>query len=534
MFTEITRKVGIDFVHEAGTEGKYELPEIMGAGAAFLDVEGDGDLDVYLVQSGPLLESEARDRPANRLFRQNDDGSFTDVTVGSGLGDRGYGTGVAVGDIDNDGLVDVYVGNYGPDALYRNDGGGKFTDVTRRAGISVPTWTSSMVFCDYDGDGFLDLYVTSYVSHVAKKACVRADGAPDYCSPQSFAYDADSLYHNNGDGSFTDVSRSSGIGRIDAPGLGVVCSDLTGDGLVDFYVANDGEANQLWESQGDGKFADAAILLGVALNAMGQAEASMGVALGDVEGDGDRDLFMTHLENQTNTLYLNDGNFGFEEVTSARGLGAPSVKFTGFGTAFFDFDHDGDLDIVVVNGRVAWAEPLPGGGGEEYWSPYAEPNFLVENDGRGKFTDASEPTGAFGRLVEVSRGLALGDIDGDGDLDLLMTHTAGPARLFRNDADKAGSWLFVRTVEGKRDAQGAVVTLRAGGKRYTRTADPAYSYLSSNDPRAHFAVVGAERFEEILVRWPDGSKESFPGGALNRVLVVEKGTGKEAQVGMRK
>jgi hypothetical protein len=320
------------------------------------------------------------------------------------------------------------------------------------------------------------------------------------------------------------VSKLSGIGEHRAPGLGVLCSDLTGDGLLDFYVANDGEANLLWENQGDGKFVDSAIIMGAALNAFGRPEASMGVVSGDVDGDGDLDLFMTHLGNETNTLYLNDGEFGFEDASAPRAVGAPSLKYTGFGTAFFDFDHDGDLDIIGVNGRVAWGEPLPGARLGEYWNPFAEPNFLLANDGSGRFRDITGETGSFGSELEVSRALALGDVDGDGDLDVLITNTDGPARLYRNDGATEGDWLIVRALEGKRDAHGAIVTAVVGDKRYVRVADPTYSYFSSGDPRAHFGIPEG-KLDGVIVRWPDGEREEFPGGALDRVLVVEKGAG---------
>ena len=527
-FREVTEEVGLDFIHDPGTEGRFWAPEVMGSGGAFLDYDGDGDLDIYLVQGGPLPESKNEKRLPNRLYRQNDDGTFTDVTSSSGLGDTGYGTGLAVGDIDNDGLVDVYLANYGPDALYHNEGGGTFTNATKSAGISDDTWSASAAFCDYDADGYLDLYVARYVKHNVTKACVAADGSSDYCSPQSFPYERDTLYHNDGDGTFTDVTRRAGIYGVEAPGLGIICADFTGDGVLDFYIANDGEANQLWENVGGGKFEDQAFLMGAALNGMGRPEASMGIALGDADTDGDLDLFMTHLVNQTNTLYLNDGAFGFEDASAARGLGAPSLKYTGFGTAFFDFDHDGDLDIAIVNGRVDRNPPLPGAKLGEYWNVYAEPNFLLENDGKGKFTDISDKGGDFTSLVEISRGLVMGDIDEDGDLDVMVTNTAGRSRLFLNDAPKLGKWLIVRAFDPalERDAHGAVVTVHAGGKSYVRVADPCYSYLSSNAPVAHFGVADADEADSIHVRWPDGSEETFPGGPLDRRVTVEKGAGK--------
>jgi len=528
IFTEITQQVGLNFVHDPGMEGKYWAPEVMGSGGAFLDYDDDGDLDIYLIQAGPLPESKSKNRLPDRLYRQNPDGTFTDVTAESGLGDTGYGTGVAVGDIDNDGRVDVYVGNYGPDGLYHNDGGGKFSNVTARAGITENGWTASAAFCDYDRDGFLDLYVTHYVKFDPTKVCVKGDGAPDYCSPQSLPYDSDVLYHNNGDGTFNDVSRQAGLTRVKLPGLGVVCWDFTGDGLPDFFVANDGEANNLWVNQGGGKFQDEAFLRGAALSGMGRPQANMGIALGDIETDGDLDVYITHLINEGNVLYVNDGKGGFEDRTAPAGLLTPSLPWTGFGTAFIDYDHDGDLDLAVVNGAVDRRKSVPAARMSPYWNQYAEPRQLFQNDGKGRFNDISKLAGSFGSQIEIGRGLIVGDVDRDGDLDLLVSNTAGPARLFRNDAPKVGSWLMVRAWDAKhkRDAHGAIVTVLAGGKKYVRVADPAFSYLSSNDPRAHFGIAGANRADSIIVRWPDGNEEVFPGVALNQSLVLKKGQGK--------
>ncbi|HEX9724554.1 MAG TPA: CRTAC1 family protein [Vicinamibacteria bacterium] len=527
IFTEITRESGIDFVHDPGTEGKYMAPEVMGSGGAFFDYDNDGDLDIYLVQAGPLPESK-KPRPPDRLYRQDANGKFTEVTAGSGLGDTGYGTGVAVGDIDNNGFVDVFVTNYGSNTLYRNQGNGKFTNITANAGIQGNHWSASSAFCDYDADGFLDLYVTNYVKFDPTKVCVKGDGAPDYCSPQSLPYETDILYHNNGNGTFTDVTRQAGISAERLPGLGVVCSDLTGDGRVDIYVANDGEPNNLWVNQGNGKFEDYAFLMGAAVSAMGRPQASMGIALGDIDSDSDLDLFFTHLINDYNTLYVNDGKYGFEDQSAAAGLVAPSLSFTGFGTAFLDYEHDGDLDIVVVNGAVDRHKPYPGAAMSDYWNRYAEPKHLYQNDGKARFTEISKQVGSFATDIDLSRGLAVGDVDRDGDLDLLVVNTAGPARLYRNDARKVGSWLLVRAWDDKRkrDAHSAVVTVTASGKKYVRVADPGFSYLSSNDPRAHFGIPGASRADGVTVRWPDGVEEAFPGVALNQSIVLKKGGGK--------
>jgi len=281
-------------------------------------------------------------------------------------------------------------------------------------------------------------------------------------------------------------------------------------------------------NQGSGKFEDHAFLMGAAVSGMGRPQASMGIALGDIDSDSDLDLFLTHLINDYNTLYVNDGKYGFEDQSAAAGLVAPSLSFTGFGTAFLDYEHDGDLDIVVVNGAVDRHKPYPGATMSAYWNRYAEPKHLYQNDGKARFTEISKQVGSFATDIDLSRGLAVGDVDRDGDLDLLVVNTAGPARLYRNDARKAGSWLLVRAWDEKRnrDAHGAVVTITASGKKYVRVADPGFSYLSSNDPRAHFGIPGASRAEGVRVRWPDGVEEAFPGVALNQSIVLKKGEGK--------
>ncbi|HXV65568.1 MAG TPA: CRTAC1 family protein, partial [Vicinamibacteria bacterium] len=465
----------------------------------------------------------------NRLFRQGSDGRFEDVTEEAGVGDTGYGMGVAVGDIDNDGLVDLYVTNYGPDVLYKNEGNGRFRNVTAEWGIGGDFWSASATFCDYDADGTLDLYVTHYVSYDPDKGCTHADGSIDYCSPQVFPGTSDVLYRNDRGRGFVDVSAEAGLRSVRSPGLGVICADLSGDGKLDFYVANDGEANQFWVNQGDGTFTDDALLLGVALGGDGQPEAGMGITVGDVDSDGDLDLFVTHIINQTNTLYLNQGALGYDDGTMKSGLAAPSLAMTGFGTGFLDFDHDGDLDLAVVNGRVQRHPPLGAARMSAYWNAYAEPNQLLENRGRGDFVDVSADAGDFGTPVEISRGLALGDVDEDGDLDLLVMNTAAKARLYRNDTVKKGDWLLVRAIEkeSKRDAHGARVTVTAGGKSTVRIATPAYSYLSSNDPRVHFGIPRGASVERIEIVWPGGIKERFGGVPTNQVVVLERGSGIE-------
>ncbi|MFQ5415009.1 MAG: FG-GAP repeat domain-containing protein, partial [Phycisphaerae bacterium] len=350
-FTDIAQAARLVFAHDAGVDGTYYLPEHLASGAALLDYDGDGDLDIYVI-NGADHAHRSDTPPVNRLFRREPDGTYLDRTAESGLGDPGYGMGVAVGDYDNDGFVDVYITNYGPDKLYRNSGDGTFTDVTAQAGIANARWSCSASFVDYDLDGFLDIYVGNYLYYPKPKPCTDGAGRPEYCGPQTCPPEPDVLFHNNGDGTFHDVSEPSGIASVRDRALGVVCDDFNGDDWPDIFVANDGGPNFLWINNRDGTFVQSSLLAGVAVNRFGAAEASMGVTVGDVDGDGDLDLFMTHLVHETNTLYRNVGAAGFQDVSAACGLGVSSLKYTGFGTAFFDFDHDGLLDLAVVNGRV--------------------------------------------------------------------------------------------------------------------------------------------------------------------------------------
>jgi len=344
---------------------------------------------------------------------------------------------------------------------------------------------------------------------------------------------ADVLYHNNGDGTFTDVSASSGIGTIRGRGLGLICEDFNDDGWPDIYVTNDGDANFLWLNNGDGTFTESATITGAAFNAFGEPEASMGVTAGDLDDDGDLDLFMTHLWRESNTMYRNDGDAGFMDVTGASGLGTPSMRFTGFGAAFVDLDHDSDLDLVVANGRVKRGVLYDGADPQSPLRDYAEPNLLFRNDGQARFSEAGHLAGALGQRIGVSRGLAVGDIDNDGDLDVLITNCDGPARLFRNDAPKQGHWLIVRAVDPalRRDAYGARVVVTVGGRRIHRTINPGYSYASSCDPRAHFGLGSADRVDEIMIRWPDGLTERFDGVSADRLVTLKRTFGKAAATG---
>ncbi|MDZ7362789.1 MAG: CRTAC1 family protein [candidate division KSB1 bacterium] len=530
-FTEITEQARLNFVHDAGVDGSYFMPEIIGAGAAFLDYDQDGDLDIYLINSGSHRNNKgSNDQTAkNRLFRQESNGVFADVTATSGLGDTGYGMGVACGDVDNDGDVDVYVTNYGPDALYRNNGDGTFMNISQAAGIANPRWGSSAIFLDYNRDGFLDIYVANYLAYDPSHLCMDRAGRPEYCGPEVFSGVPDVLYRNNGDGTFTDVSVQSGIAQGRLKGLGVLSFDYNGDHYPDIYVANDGEPNHLWINQRNGTFQDQALKLGAAVNSLGRPEAGMGLALGDVDNDDDFDLFVTHLRFESNTLYRNAGAHGFQDDSAPSGLAGPTVPYTGFGAGFLDYDHDGDLDLAVVNGRIARGPLLTNNDPPGYWDAYAEPNMLFENEGGGIFREVGNQAPAFCGRIENSRGLAFGDVDNDGDIDLLVTNDGGRARLYRNDVKNKGHWLLIRAIDPKlnRDAIGAQVTVVVGNQKISRLMAPGYSFLCSNDPRSHFGLGSASAVDHIIVQWPDGQNEIFPGVAADQIMTLQKGQTRE-------
>jgi len=546
---DATEAWNVHFTHDTGAGGELLFPEMMGGGVAVFDADEDGDLDLYFISGGTGLKGPPDpDGPVNRFFRQGDDGRFADATAGSGLGDPGYGTGVAVGDFDNDGHQDVFVANIGADRLFRGRGDGTFEDVTRAAGIPGggrpdldpdTHWSSSAAFCDVDRDGHLDLYVVGYVLFDRGVECTDKAGRREYCGPDSFEDRVDTLLHNRGDGTFRDITAAAGLDVVTGAGLGVVCEDFDDDGWVDIYVANDGDPNQLWINQGDRTFIDDALIMGSSVNASGLYEAGMGVVAADFDNDADFDLFLTHLRDETNTFYRNLGaGVGFEDQTTQAGLAAASTPYTGFGTAPLDVDLDGDLDLVIVNGRVTRGDPLtdilPGP-----WNDYAEPNLVYRNDlhdGDGRFHLLDREVRPFVEPIEVGRGLATGDLDGDGDLDLAVSNIESPARLYRAEPPP-GRWLLVDAYDPRlrRRALGARVRVEAEGRSQVRTIQGAMSYLSNCDPRAHFGFgpgpgagpgeAGGGRVDEIVVRWPDGLEERFPGAAMNQAIVLRRGEG---------
>lgn len=528
---DVTDAWNVAFTHDSGGSGELVFPEMMGGGIAIFDADGDRDLDLYFVSGAPELGR----RPSsvvNRLFLRGEDGRYIDSTSGSGLDDSGYGTGVAIADFDNDGHEDVFVANVGPDRLFRGRGDGTFEDVTEQAGIpatgrAVDDWSSSAAFCDVDRDGHLDLYVVRYVVFDPEIRCTDSAGRREYCGPDSFEDRTDVLLRNLGNGTFVDVSAAAGIDDITGAGLGVVCQDLDEDGWVDIYVANDGDPNQLWINQGDGTFLDEALIMGASVNAAGLDEAGMGVVAADFDNDADLDLFVTHLRDETNTYYRNLGSgLGFEDQTTRVGLAAASTPFTGFGTVPLDLDLDGDLDLLVANGRVLRGVPLtdrlPGP-----WNPYAEPNLAYLNEGPG-FRRIESEVRAFVEPVEVSRSLAVGDLDGDGALDVVVGSIESRARVYRG-TPPPGHWLLVDAIDPElgRRALGAQVVVNVEGsqRRQVRTIQGAMSYLSSSDPRAHFGFEPNVSKVSVSVRWPDGTEERWNELAVDRAIVLRRGEG---------
>lgn len=548
-FTDVTEEAGIRFAQHPGPLGTYYLPEIMGSGCALLDYDNDGDLDVLLLHPmrTPVDASRSVETATNRLYRQEPDGTYVDVTGETGLGESGSGVACAVGDIDNDGHDDLYFANIGRDRLFRNRGDGRFEDVTDLVGLNDDDWTTGAAFLDYDRDGWLDLFAVNYVRdplYGLALACNYGDDRITYCGPLRFLPAGDRLLHNGGATAdqpvprFHDVTAVAGLSESAAAGLSLFCCDMNGDGWDDVYVANDECPNQLWINQHDGTFVDEAVFRGCALDKEGKVQAGMGLAFGDIDRNGATDIISTHLFRESSTLYQNLGNGMFVDASRLFGLRNATYFHTSWGSAMIDVDHDGDLDFVCVNGFV---RPFQFRGLEPshqpearrdviedraaYWEGYRDKNQLLKNIGDGFLQDVSELVGDFSATPGNARGLAHGDMDNDGDIDLLVTYVGSSARLYRNDVPKQGHWLQVRAEDAgvARHAIGALITVTANGRSWQRTVTRSGSYLSSNDPRVHFGVGSASTYERIVVRWPDGFEETFAGGATDRSIVLKRG-----------
>jgi hypothetical protein len=521
-FEEVASLRGLPFTYLSGHTDRHYLPEIMGGGAGLFDMDNDGDLDVYLVQAGDLLNPSGN-RPGNRLFRNRGDGFFDDVTKGSGADVRGYGMGVTAGDYDNDGDSDLYVTNLGPNVLLRNDGGGRFTDVTAVAGVGDPRWSASSAFFDYDADGDLDLYVANYInwSAAGELDCYSLTGVRDYCAPKNYnAPNPDTLYRNEGGGVFIDVSVQAGLGAAFGNGLGVAPGDFDGDGRLDIFVANDGMPNQLWLNRAQGRFEDVALIMGVAVDLDGKAKAGMGVHATDVDDDGDLDLLVVNLDGESDSFYRNNREY-FSDDTAAVGLRTASRPFTRFGMALLDLDNDGRLDLYEANGRVGRQSELYSA------DPFAEPSLVLRGTPSGRFQEVTPRGGTRAPLVATSRAAAFGDLDNDGGLDIVVVNRDAPAYLLRNVVRARGHWIMFRVVdEHGRDALGATVTLSAGQRRVWRDVMSAYSYLASNDPRVHVGLGSDTRVADVKVRWVDGQVESFGEFEADRIIVLRRGAGR--------
>ena len=535
VFDDVAEKTGIDFLHFLGATGDYYFPEIAGSGVALFDYDNDGDLDIYAIQ-GAMLEAgkaaaesiipPANKVPSNQLYRNdlipNGTLHFTNVTTESGLGDTGYGMGVAVGDTDNDGDPDVFASNFGRNRFYVNNGDGTFSEAPDAISVKEERWTTSASFFDFDKDGDLDLFATNYVGFTLENniECSGTKGQREYCGPTIYPPTTDQLWRNEGNNHFVEISEESGISAAAGNGLGTSATDFDADGDIDIYVANDLQANRLWLQDPDGRFTDTALMSGAAYNGRGVPEASMGVTAGDFDGDGDEDLFMTHLAAQTNTLYLNeDGNF--TDYTDMANLGSSSLNLTGFGTAWLDYDNDGLLDLFIANGAVLKlsnenVDPM---------FPFGQINQLLHNeDGRFQTVDGS----AVMDLAETSRGAGFGDIDNDGDIDVVVSNGNGPMRLLLNKIGQSQNWLRVKLVgvTSNRDGAGARVILeRIDGTRVWRRAHTDGSYLSASDIRVHFGLGGDTAIKAVAVIWPSGKSEQWSSIEPNQELILVEGQG---------
>ena len=524
-FSEEAAGRGIDFTHHSGFDGRPMMPEMIGGGAALADVDGDSDLDLYLVQSGRVDRTLPAEESQNHLYLNRGDGYFDRVEDAAGAGDRGYGMGVAAGDYDNDGDIDLYVTNLGSNVLFQNDGAGQFTDVTAQAGVGDPGWSTAATFLDLDADADLDLFVVNYINWAPEieQDCYGKAFVATYCGPTAYDVPAmDRLYRNNGDGTFTDITHDAGINVAFGNGLGVVGADFNDDGLTDVFVANDAMVNQLWLNLGDLRFEESCLLWSCAMDSDGIEKAGMGVASADVDNDGDSDLLVVNLHGQSDSFFRNEGTY-FADATRLAGLGTPSMRYTRFGVTLADFDNDGSLDLYEANGNVGLTEPVEDGDG------YAEPNVLYRSEideGNIQFEEIKPQGGVSPPLIHTSRALAVGDVDEDGGLDLVVVNRDAPAYLLVNRATR-GNWVRFRVLTASgRDAHGATVSATVNTARMRRDVQPSASYLASSDPRVHFGLGSETETRDVVVRWPGGEEEAFGDFGEGATYELLQGSGK--------
>ena len=528
-FVDVAEASGITFNHVNGESGRLYYLETMGSGAAFFDYDNDGDLDLYIVNSAPLPGFVTAMSPTNVLYRNDGDSGFTDVTAEAGVGHLGYGMGCGTADYDNDGDPDLYVTNFGVNVLYRNNADGTFTDVTVYAGVGdSDRWSSSCAFVDYDQDGNLDLYVVNYLDYdiVEDGEWYDTNGRRIYSNPRVYKGVSDTLYRNRGDGTFTDVTQRVGVYNDTGKGLGVTCGDYDNDGRIDIYVANDTTPNFLYRNMGDGTFMDLGVIAGVAYNEDGVAEGGMGVDFGDYNNDGFLDIFVTNFSRETNTLYRNNSNGIFTDVTYIAHLGDPSFLKLGFGTKFFDADNDSDLDLFVANGHVysiveSQSDTLE----------YAQTDQLFLNMKESSFLDVSEGSGTYFSMKRVSRGAAFGDYDNDGDTDIFVVNLNQEAVLLRNDGGNRNNWLKIETVgvKSNRDGIGARIEVVTRSRTQIREVQAGSSYLSGHDLRLIFGLGAEAEAKEVTITWPSGLEQTLADVEANQFLIITEGAGAQMQ-----
>jgi hypothetical protein len=538
VFTDVTKEAGLDkFHHRSGTPEKATILETPGSGVALLDYDNDGWLDIYLLNGSTFAALKGQEpAPRAMLFHNNHDGTFTDVTEKAGVANERWGFGVAVGDYDNDGWPDIYVSNYGKNRLYHNNHDGTFTDVAEKAGVALGSWSTGPTWGDYDHDGFLDLFVPGYVKFdpdhppvagqggIPITACQFRGVSSLMCGPRGLPGEGDHLFHNNRDGTFTDVSKKAGVS--DSPGyygLASVFVDVDDDGWLDLAVANDSVPRYLYRNRHDGTFEDLSYLSGFALTNEGLAQASMGIAVGDYNRDGRVDFAITTFSDDYKTLYRNDGDFNFSDVTYPAGLGGPTIPFLSWGIGFLDFDNDGLLDIFLANGHV-----YPSVDRRDWGTTWAERPLLFRNLDDTKFQEVVPATGSGLADVIPARGAAFGDLFNDGRIDVVLNNIDSSPVLLRNVVKNANHWITLKLVggqKGPRDAIGAKVFVTAGGVRQRADLISGGSYGSSSDPRLHFGLGRSTKVDKIEIRWPSGREEDLVLPGIDRILTVVEGRG---------
>jgi len=530
LFLNVSNDVGLNHFHENGPSESFEFPRSMGSGCGWFDADGDGRLDAIVVNGGKSVDPSSAGTVAF-LSLQTSDGRFVDASTNAGFQGTGYGMGLAIGDIDNDGDTDVYITKYGPDQLFLNDGSGRFTDVSVAAGMANPLWSTAAAFVDLNSDGWLDIVVANYVDYFPGTFCADGAGRQEFCGPQDFSGVSNRIFMNLGisdDGMvrFSDKSGDSGVATTPGKSLGLACRDFDHDGDVDIFVANDGEANQLWMQTSAG-YVDEAFLRGVAVNRFGEPEANMGTAIADFSNDGEMDLLVTHLSGEMNTLWQGNSLGQFVDQTSQFWMGPAGLAQTGFGVAAADFNSDGITDIVVANGKVK-RDRHRSGSGEKFWDGYAEYNQVFLGEG-SDFREVSDGPQGITSTKGVFRGLATGDYDQDGDLDLLMSEIGGAARVFRNDSQRTGHWLSIVPIDSKRRrvALGARVVVSSAVKVWVSELLPHLSYLSSSEPMVHFGLGNVSELMGVVIHWPDdpGFVEEFSVPGIDARVILTKGSG---------